>query len=282
MSGSRSLGLASALRGVVCMVTYCLNRTNFPSSLSSRFGRFCCGGVEKDEEPTVDQPGFNCAAVDPWSYVGPVMEPQNGRLLFRKGMWSQQEDAVPAFSQQPSPPGSEHHSWSNARPATEPDQPEFGGSSRSLGLASVLRGVVCMVTYCLNRTNFPSSLSSRFGRFCCGGVEKDEEPTVYQPGFNCAAVDPWSYVGPVMEPQNGRLVFRKGMWSQQEDAVPAFSQQPSPPGSEHHSWSNARPATEPDQPEFGGIPGYPGWDLFVDAGLRRVGSEANALVRNFK
>ncbi|KAG8184836.1 hypothetical protein JTE90_012085 [Oedothorax gibbosus] len=128
MSGSRSLGLASVLRGVVCMVTYCLNRTNFPSSLSSRFGRFCCGGVEKDEEPTVDQPGFNCAAVDPWSYVGPVMEPQNGRLVFRKGMWSQQEDAVPAFSQQPSPHGSEHHSWSNARPATEPDQPEFGGS----------------------------------------------------------------------------------------------------------------------------------------------------------
>ncbi|KAG8184614.1 hypothetical protein JTE90_005224 [Oedothorax gibbosus] len=141
MSGSRSLGLASVLRGVVCMVTSCLNRTNFPSSLSSRFGRFCCGGVEKDEEPAVDQPGFNCAAVDPWSYVGPVMEPQNGRLVFRKGMWSQQEDAVPAFSQQPSPPGSEHHSWStkgsscatvdswsNARPATEPDQPEFGRS----------------------------------------------------------------------------------------------------------------------------------------------------------
>ncbi|KAG8192395.1 hypothetical protein JTE90_017933 [Oedothorax gibbosus] len=96
----------------------------------SRFGRFCCGGVEKEEEPVFDQPGFNYAGVDPWSYAGPVMEPQNGRLVFRRGMWSQQEDAVPAFSQQPSPPGSEIPSTIPEAPKDPPARPWIPGATR--------------------------------------------------------------------------------------------------------------------------------------------------------
>ncbi|KAG8198061.1 hypothetical protein JTE90_001894 [Oedothorax gibbosus] len=79
---------------------------------------------------SLDQPGFNYVGVDPWSYVGPVMEPQNGRLVFRRGMWSQQEDAVPAFSQQPSPPGSEIPSTIPGAPKDPPARPWIPGATR--------------------------------------------------------------------------------------------------------------------------------------------------------
>ncbi|KAG8170495.1 hypothetical protein JTE90_018822 [Oedothorax gibbosus] len=202
------------------MVTYCLNRTNFPSSLGSRFGRFCCGGVEKEEEPVFDQPGFNYAGVDPWSYVGPVIEPQNGRLVFRRGCGLNRRMPFQPFpsSLRLLDPSSEHHSWS--KPKDPPARPWIPGATRGLRRS-------------------PTSLCSEE---VSGGIVTSR---LRLPDYDSPITTTQVWI-------ISRLL---------DLDYPITTISP--------NWSLS-------------VPGYPGCDLFVDAGLRRVDSEANALVHIFK